>query len=54
MCAVFKSAVRAALPHARLVVDHFYVVETNTYAPAMAWCGRAYLSRASIRRARTG
>ncbi|TMR89304.1 ISL3 family transposase [Nonomuraea basaltis] len=27
MCSIFKSAVRAALPHATLVVDHFHVVQ---------------------------
>jgi transposase len=27
MCAVFRCAVRAALPHATLVVDHFHVVQ---------------------------
>jgi transposase len=27
MCTIFKSAVRAALPHATLVVDHFHVVQ---------------------------
>ena len=27
MCAVFKSAVTAALPHAVLVVDHFHIVQ---------------------------
>ena len=27
MCTVFKSAIRAALPHATIVVDHFHVVQ---------------------------
>ncbi|MEV6040740.1 transposase [Nonomuraea sp. NPDC052116] len=27
MCAIFRSALRAALPHARIVVDHFHVVQ---------------------------
>jgi transposase len=27
MCTIFKSAVRTALPHARLVVDHFHLVQ---------------------------
>ncbi|WP_245658551.1 transposase [Microtetraspora malaysiensis] len=27
MCTVFKSAIRTALPQARLVVDHFHVVQ---------------------------
>jgi hypothetical protein len=27
MCTVFKSAIRQALPHAQLVVDHFHVVQ---------------------------
>jgi transposase len=27
MCTIFKAAVRAALPHATLVVDHFHVVQ---------------------------
>ena len=27
MCTIFKSAVRAALPHATLVVDHFHLVQ---------------------------
>lgn len=27
MCTVFKSAVRSALPHAQLVVDHFHIVQ---------------------------
>ena len=27
MCTIFKSAVREALPHATLVVDHFHVVQ---------------------------
>ncbi|MEV0169333.1 ISL3 family transposase [Nonomuraea fuscirosea] len=27
MCSIFKSAVRAALPHVTLVVDHFHVVQ---------------------------
>ncbi|MFF5206362.1 transposase [Streptosporangium sp. NPDC000396] len=27
MCTIFKAAVRAALPHAMLVVDHFHVVQ---------------------------
>jgi hypothetical protein len=27
MCTIFKAAVRQALPHARLVVDHFHVVQ---------------------------
>jgi len=27
MCTIFKSAVRQALPHARLVVDHFHLVQ---------------------------
>ncbi|MFI6333154.1 transposase [Micromonospora chersina] len=29
MCTVFKSAIRQALPHARLVVDHFHVVQSG-------------------------
>ena len=27
MCTVFKAAVREALPHAMLAVDHFHVVQ---------------------------
>ncbi|MFI7232644.1 transposase [Nonomuraea angiospora] len=27
MCAIFRSAIRAALPHARIVVDHFHLVQ---------------------------
>lgn len=27
MCTIFKAAVRAALPHATLVVDHFHIVQ---------------------------
>jgi transposase len=27
MCTIFKSAIRAALPHAQLVVDHFHIVQ---------------------------
>lgn len=27
MCTVFKSAIRQALPHAQLVVNHFHVVQ---------------------------
>jgi transposase len=27
MCTVFKSAIRRALPHAQLVIDHFHVVQ---------------------------
>ncbi|MFF4625068.1 transposase [Nonomuraea jabiensis] len=27
MCAIFRSAIRAALPRARIVVDHFHVVQ---------------------------
>ncbi|WP_449066803.1 transposase, partial [Planomonospora algeriensis] len=27
MCTIFKAAVRAALPHAVLVVDHFHLVQ---------------------------
>ncbi|MFI6743491.1 transposase [Nonomuraea sp. NPDC050451] len=27
MCAIFRSAIRAALPHARIVVDYFHVVQ---------------------------
>ena len=30
MCTVFKAAVREALPHALLVVDHFHVVHSPT------------------------
>jgi len=32
MCTVFKAAVREALPHAMLVVDHFHVVQLDNRA----------------------
>lgn len=32
MCAVFKVAVRQALPHAVLVVDHFHLVQSANAA----------------------
>ncbi|MFI6732485.1 ISL3 family transposase [Nonomuraea sp. NPDC050451] len=32
MCAIFKSAVRAMLPHATLVVDHFHIVQPANQA----------------------
>ncbi len=32
MCTIFKAAVRAALPQARLVVDHFHVVQLANQA----------------------
>lgn len=32
MCTVFKSAIRAALPQARLVVDHFHLVQLANQA----------------------
>jgi transposase len=32
MCAIFKSAIRDALPRARLVVDHFHLVQLANQA----------------------
>ncbi|WP_205661191.1 transposase [Amycolatopsis vastitatis] len=32
MCTIFKSAIRAALPRARLVVDHFHLVQLANQA----------------------
>ncbi|MDA0643106.1 ISL3 family transposase [Nonomuraea ferruginea] len=32
MCTIFKSAIRSALPHATLVVDHFHVVQLANQA----------------------
>jgi transposase len=32
MCTIFKSAIRDALPQARLVVDHFHLVQLANQA----------------------
>ncbi|MFI6743510.1 transposase [Nonomuraea sp. NPDC050451] len=47
MCATFRSAIRAALPHARIIVDYFHVVQLANVKLAelrrrLTWkmCGR--------------
>ncbi|MER6578261.1 transposase [Nonomuraea sp. NPDC001023] len=38
MCTIFKSAIRTALPQARLVVDHFHVVQSANQAVTEVRC----------------
>jgi transposase len=52
MCATFRAAIRKALPHARIVVDHFHVVQlANT---KLAELRRRLTWKMRGRRGRTG